>query len=224
MDPTEQPQDMDQARQLMVDCQIRTWDVLDPRVLEVLSTMPRERFVPERYRALAFCEASIPLAQNQIMLPPKLDGRILQAAAVQPGETVLDVGTGSGYLAACLAELGGQVLSVDYHEQFCHQASETWKDLGLANLEARQQDASRLDWTDESYDVITVTGAMPQLHDSFRERLKLGGRLIAILGRSPAMEAVLYTRMDEDDWARDSLFETDVPTLVNAWDPVSFTL
>lgn len=224
MDPSEQPHDLDQARQLMVECQVRAWDVLDPRVLEVMATLPRERFVPERYRALALSEANIPLAHGQLMMAPKVEGRVLQALDCQPGDRVLEVGTGSGYLAACLAELGGEVLSVDYYESFVHGARENWSSLGLGNLEARQQDAARMDWTDERFDVIAVTGSMPELHPSFRQALRVGGRLVAILGEQPVMEAVLIQRVAENDWSRESLFETEIPPLVNAYHPRRFQL
>lgn len=214
--------DNDSARRLMVECQVRTWDVLDPRVLEVMEKLPRERFVPDRYKGLAFSEANIPLDHGQMMMQPKVEGRVLQAVNVQPGERVLDVGTGTGYLAACLARMGGRVLSVDCFEDFIADAEQSWQNLGIEDVRGMTQESATLDWTNDRFDVITVTGSMPQLHDSFRDHLNPGGRLFVVTGRAPVMEAELITRVDEDDWARESLFETNLPPLLNAWDPPRF--
>lgn len=214
--------DNDSARRLMVECQVRTWDVLDPRVLEVMEKLPRERFVPERYKGLAFSEANIPLDHGQMMMQPKVEGRVLQAVNVQPGEQVLDVGTGTGYLAACLARMGGKVRSVDCFDDFVVDAEKSWKNLGIENVRGMAQESASLDWTNDRFDVIVVTGSMPQLHDSFRDHLSVGGRLFVVTGRAPVMEAELITRVDEDDWARESLFETNLPPLLNAWDPPRF--
>lgn len=214
--------DNDSARRLMVECQVRTWDVLDPRVLEVMEKLPRERFVPDRYKGLAFSEANIPLDQGQMMMQPKVEGRVLQAVNVQPGERVLEIGTGTGYLAACLARMGGRVLSVDCFEDYVTEAEKTWKVLDIEGVRGSVQNSAILDWTDEQFDVIVVTGSMPQLHDSFREHLSVGGRLFVVTGKPPVMEAQLITRVDDNDWARESLFETNLPPLIDAWDPPRF--
>ncbi|MEA5446029.1 protein-L-isoaspartate O-methyltransferase [Gammaproteobacteria bacterium AB-CW1] len=213
-----------EARHLMVEHQVRAWEVLDPRVLEVMETVPREDFVPSAYRALAFSEANIPLDHGQIMMQPKVGGRVLQAVNVQPGDRVLEVGTGSGYLAACLGALGGQVLSVDCFEDLVKQAEANWKATDTKKVRGQVQESSTLEWTDERFDVIVVTGSMPSLHNSFREKLTVGGRLFVVTGRAPAMEAQLITRMAEDDWAREHLFETNLPALLNAFDPRVFEL
>jgi protein-L-isoaspartate(D-aspartate) O-methyltransferase len=218
----EQTAKLELAREQMVECQVRPWEVLDARVLDLMATLPRERFVPERYLSLAFSEASIPLGNGQLMMAPKVEGRVLQAVGVKPGEKVLEIGTGSGYLAACLAELGGEVLSVDINEAFVERANAIFTQLGIANARAETRDGSRLDWAETDYDVIVVTGSMPQLHDSFLQRLGPGGRLFVILGREPVMDAVLYTRIDKDDWSKEYLFETEIPPLVNAWNPKRF--
>jgi len=215
-------QDIAHSRMMMVECQVRTWEVLDPRVLDVMTRVPRERFVPDAYQGLAFSEANIPLDHGQMMMQPKVEGRVLQAVNIQDGESVLEVGTGSGYLAACMAELGGRVLSVDCFETFVHGADAIWKELGFKQLRAQQQNAASLEWTNDRYDVIVVTGSMPVLHDSFREQLKVGGRLFVVTGRAPVMEAQLITRVDDDDWSREFLFETNLPPLIDAYEDRRF--
>ncbi|MDQ2069609.1 protein-L-isoaspartate O-methyltransferase family protein [Natronospira bacteriovora] len=212
----------DFARRQMVEAQVRAWDVLDPRVLEVMEKLPREDFVPARYKSLAFSEANIPLDHGQMMMQPKLEGRVLQAVNVQEGERVLEVGTGSGYLAACLARLGGQVMSVDCFADFVDTAEKVWKSLDIKGVRGQVQESSTLDWTDERFDVIVVTGSMPDLHPSFRDRLGVGGRLFVVTGRAPAMEAQLITRVSEDDWSCEYLFETNLPPLIDAWDEHTF--
>ncbi|MCP1728634.1 protein-L-isoaspartate(D-aspartate) O-methyltransferase [Natronospira proteinivora] len=215
-------QDIAHSRMMMVECQVRTWEVLDPRVLEVMTNVPRERFVPDAYKGLAFSEANIPLDHGQMMMQPKVEGRVLQAVNIQPGESVLEVGTGSGYLAACMAELGGQILSVDCFENFVRDAESVWKDLGFKQLRAQQENAASLEWTNERYDVIVVTGSMPDLHDSFRQHLSVGGRLFVVTGKAPVMQAQLMTRVGEDDWSREFLFETNLPPLIDAYEDRQF--
>jgi protein-L-isoaspartate(D-aspartate) O-methyltransferase len=212
----------DQARRQMVDAQVRSWEVLDPRVLSVMETLPREAFVPAPYRALAFSEANIPLDHGQMMMQPKIEGRILQAVDVQENERVLEVGTGSGYLAACLARLGGQVLSVDCFGDFVRGAEKIWRQTGTEGVRGQVEESSTLDWSEEDFDVIVVTASMPELHDSFRTRLAPGGRLFAVIGQAPAMEAQLITRVGAAAWSREYLFETSLPPLINAWDSRPF--
>ncbi|HET7675347.1 MAG TPA: protein-L-isoaspartate O-methyltransferase [Gammaproteobacteria bacterium] len=211
------------ARKMMVERQVRTWDVLDQRITDLLEEMPRDRFVPERFRALAYADAQIPLGDGQIMMAPKVEGRMLQALAVQPGESVLEVGTGSGFIAACLARLGGNVLSCDNRAAFLGGAQKAIAELGLADqVELRHQDSARLDWTEQRFDVICVTGSVPVLDNGFAEHLETGGRLFVVVGQAPVMEAILITRIAAGELARESLFETVLPALDNAPAPSPF--
>lgn len=216
--------DAGQARKIMVERQIRTWDVLDARVLDLLETLPRDRFVPERYRSLAYADTRIPLGDGQVMMAPKVEGRMLQALDVKPGESVLEIGTGSGFIAACLARLGGSVLSCDIREAFLAGARSAVRELGLAEqVELRHQDAARLDWAGRRFDAICVTASVPEIDRGFMDRLEVGGRLFVVAGLAPAMEAVLITRVAEDDWSRESLFETVLPPLDHVAMPSPFT-
>jgi protein-L-isoaspartate(D-aspartate) O-methyltransferase len=208
----------------MIEQQIRPWDVLDYRVLEVLKDIPREAFVPVAHRALAFSDISIPLGHGEYMMPPRLEGRMLQALAIQPGERCLEIGTGSGFVTACLARLGGPVTSVDLHADFTDQARDRLAAQGIGNVELAVRDAAR-GWDGrERFDVIAVTGSLPQLHEGFHESLNIGGRLFLVVGEPPIMEALLVTRISEREWTTESLFETSLPPLVNASAPRAFAL
>jgi protein-L-isoaspartate(D-aspartate) O-methyltransferase len=215
---------VEQARFNMIEQQIRPWDVLDYRVLEVLKDIPREAFVPAAHRALAFSDISIPLGHGEYMMPPRLEGRMLQALAIQPGERCLEIGTGSGFVTACLARLGGPVTSVDLHADFIDQARAKLAAQGIAGVELAVRDAAR-GWDGrERFDVIAVTGSLPQLHEGFHESLNIGGRLFLVVGEPPIMEALLVTRISEREWTTESLFETSLPPLVNASAPRAFAL
>src|SRR5215472_16575500 len=207
--------DMHAARRQMVHQQIRAWDVLDPRVLAVFDALPRDKFVPEAYRNAAYADLEIPLPHGERMLAPKVEGRFLQALDPKPQESVLESGTGSGYFAACLAKLAREVLSVDIHPDFVEAAGKTLKTLGLKNVQLETRDGTRLEWLATRYDVIAVTGSLPAYDPAYEQRLNVGGRLILVVGKSPVMEVLLVTRSAEDAWARDSLFETDLPALKN---------
>jgi len=214
--------DLEYARYKMINQQVRAWEVLSPDVLETLSALPRERFVPDEYLPLAFADTMIPLGDGQVMLAPKIEGRILQALDLSGEENVLEVGTGSGFMTACLARLARQVHSVDIREAFLREAEPKLKAVHQHNISLENRDASRLDWVKDGYDAIAVTGSMPVLEDSFLKALNVGGRLFVTLGRSPVMESLVITRMGEDDWRRESLFETDMPPLDGAYDPPHF--
>lgn len=211
------------ARKVMVERQVRTWDVLDQQVIDLLEDMPRERFVPERHRAFAYADAQIPLGDGQVMMAPKLEGRMLQALAVQSNEAALEIGTGSGFITACLARLGSHVLSCDIRDAFLAGARAALHELRLdEKVEFLNQDASRLNWTEQRFNVICVTGSMPVLDPSFAQHLEFGGRLFVVVGTAPAMEALLITRVAEDEWVRESLFETVLPALDNVRLPSPF--
>jgi protein-L-isoaspartate(D-aspartate) O-methyltransferase len=203
------------ARQQMVDQQIRTWEVLDPRVLDVFATVPREAFVPPEYRELAFADTSIPIGLGQSMLAPKLQGRILQALSVAAGDSVLEVGSGNGYLAACLSLLGSSTRSIDIHPQFTAVARTNLRAVPRASVEFETRDAFAAAPLGE-YDAIAVTGSLPVYDARFERSLRLGGRLFAIVGEAPVMDAILVRRVDTAEWIRESLFETVVEALINA--------
>lgn len=216
--------DFERARETMVEAQVRTWEVLDPAVLDAMRDVAREDFVPQRFHNLAYADSNIPLAHGEVMLQPKVEGRLLQSLELGGGDRVLEVGTGTGYLTALLARLVDSVRSIDIHEDFTAMARDNLKGLNLDNVTLETGDASTLEGMNEQFDAIAVTGSMPELHDSFRKALKIGGRLFVIVGRDPIMEAQLHTRVGENDWAMASLFDTKVPPLVNAWNPQRFTL
>jgi protein-L-isoaspartate(D-aspartate) O-methyltransferase len=203
------------ARQQMVDQQIRTWEVLDPRVLDVFAMVPREAFVPPEYRELAFADTPIPIGLGQSMLAPKIQGRILQALSVATNDSVLEVGSGNGYLAACLSLLGRATRSIDIHPQFTASAQANLRAVPGASVEFETRDAFATAPLGD-YDAIAVTGSLPVYDARFERSLRLGGRLFAIVGEAPVMDAILVRRVDNAEWIRESLFETVVEPLINA--------
>jgi protein-L-isoaspartate(D-aspartate) O-methyltransferase len=203
------------ARQQMVDQQIRTWEVLDPRVLDVLSLVPREAFVPAEYRELAFADAPIPIGLGQSMLAPKLQGRILQALAITATDLVLEVGTGNGYLSACLSLLGASTRSIDIHPQFSAAARANLSAVPQARVDLQTRDAFGSATLGE-FDAIAVTGSLPVYDSRFERALRVGGRLFVIVGEAPVMDAILVRRVDDTEWIRESLFETVIEPLLNA--------
>ncbi|OYY74128.1 MAG: hypothetical protein B7Y40_06055 [Gammaproteobacteria bacterium 28-57-27] len=209
-------QNLEQARFNMIEQQIRPWDVLDFRVLDALRHVHRECFVPNVYRSQAFSDVMLPLSQDQCMMSPVVEGRVLQALSVQEGERVLEIGTGSGFLAACLSQMGGLVTSVEIFTELSERARHVLNEQGYFNVVLETGDASQ-GWSDHhTYDVIAITGAMPVVPDVYRLKLSVGGRLFAVVGQEPAMQAVLVTRETENQWRLDSLFETSLPYLTNA--------
>jgi len=203
------------ARQQMVDQQIRTWEVLDPRVLGALSDVPREAFVPPEYRELAFADAPIPIAFGQSMLAPKVQGRILQALAVGAGDTVLEIGSGTGYLTACLALLGAATHSIDIHPGLTALAQANLRAVPQARVQFETRDAFDAAPLGD-FDVIAVTGSLPVYDPRFERSLKIGGRLFTVVGSAPVMDAVLVRRVDANEWIRETLFETVIQPLINA--------
>lgn len=213
--------DFEQARFNMVEQQIRPWDVLDPTVLDLLSKVRREDFVPQQYRNLAFTDMEIPLGHGETMLSPKLEARLVQDAGVQPTDRVLEVGTGSGYMAALLGQLAQQVYTVDIVAEFVEQAKRRLAQQGIRNVIAEVGDAAR-GWDGHApYDVILITGSMPVLPEAYEQVLAPGGRLIAILGDPPIMTAYRIRRTGEG-FSREGLFETNVKALRNALQPERF--
>jgi protein-L-isoaspartate(D-aspartate) O-methyltransferase len=203
------------ARQQMVDQQIRTWEVLDPRVLEVLAQVPREAFVPKSCRELAFADSELPIGLGQSMLAPKIQGRILQALGVNPTDRTLEIGTGTGYLCACLSLLCASTHSIDIHPDLTAVAAANLRAMPNARVRLETRDAFDAAPLGE-YDVIAMTGSLPVYDARFERRLRAGGRLFAVVGSAPVMEAVLIRRVDDGEWIRESLFETVIDPLVNA--------
>jgi len=214
--------DVERARFNMVEQQIRPWEVLDQRVLDLLLRVRREEFVPARYRALAFADMEIPLGHGETMLAPKIEARMLQELALAPGDRILEVGTGSGYMTALLASLGSHVCSVDIVPEFTQTASAKLTAHGVTNLTLETGDAAR-GWDRHApYDAIMVTGSMPVLPDAFLKSLRPGGRLIAVVGEPPVMEAQLITCVAAGAYSTTGLFETCIAPLRNAVQPERF--
>ncbi len=204
-----------QAREAMVEQQVRPWDVLDVRVLETLSRLPREAFVPDVHRALAYADLELPLGHGQKMMKPVVEGRTLQALAIQPDEEVLEVGTGSGYLSACLGALARDVVSLEIDPELAAAARARLDATGLGS-NVRIETADALHYaTERRFDAVCVTGAVAEVPAQFLQWLRPGGRLFVVRGRSPVMEAVLV-RNDVNAARIDSLFETDLPYLTGA--------
>ena len=212
----------DAARAQMVKQQVRAWDVLDPAVLAVLEETPRERFVPKPYRSLAFADTNIPLADGQVMLTPQVTGRLLQALEISAHDRALVVGTGSGFLTACVARLAYHVTSIDSHADLVAEAGRKLAELEINNCDLLVQDVFEMT-ADEEFDVIAVTGSLPKYDPRFESWLKLGGRLFLIVGEAPIMAATRVRRAGIDEWIRESLFETVVPPLTNAPETERFT-
>ena len=211
------------ARHNMIEQQVRPWDVLDSRVLGVLSAVPRENFVPEARRNLAFADLCIPLGHGEVMMKPVVEGRVLQAVSPQPGDSVLEIGTGSGFLTACLARLAGSVVSVEQHADFADAARARLAAANIANARIETADAVTAFDPGQAFDVIVVTGAVFAVPQHWRGWLKPNGRLFAVVGESPVQRATLYTRSD-DALGEQVLFETDLPYLHHAEPPQRFVL
>ena len=212
----------DQARFAMIEQQVRPWDVLDPRVLDALMQVHREDFVAAAHKQLAFADLPLPLAHGEVMMKPVLEGRMLQALALDPGEEVLEIGTGSGFITACLARLARAVTSVELHADFSESAGQRLAAAGVNNV--RLQVADALHWQPgRQFDAIAVTAAVATIPSLFTDWLKPGGRLFVIRGYSPVQEAVRVVRRD-DGLQIESLFETDVPYLHGAEPVPHFTL
>ena len=214
---------IEQARFNMIEQQVRPWDVLDPKVLELMEGVPREPFVPAGYQALAYADTEIPLGHGTTTLPPKVIGRMLQAADIDPLDIALEVGTGSGYQTALLARGCRQVFSVDINAEISAQARKNLDTLGINNATLEVGDAAHGWDQHRPYDVIIITGSLPVLPETFQKSLNRGGRLVAIVGDAPVMEAILITRTGDNEWSRESLFETNVKPLTNAQQPQRFT-
>ena len=224
--------DIEKVRFNMVEQQIRTWEVLDQDVLDLLSQVKREDFVPAAYRALAFVDMEIPLAHGaqgaarlQTMMAPKLEARIMQELAIQKHEKVLEIGTGSGYLTALLAKRAQQVVSVEIFPEFSQVAGRNLQHAGISNAVLEVGDAALAPpvlMGIQGYDVIVLTGSTPVLPKAFLDALNPGGRLFAVVGDAPVMEAMLYTKTTDGTIAAMEIFETVLTPLINAQQPQRF--
>jgi protein-L-isoaspartate(D-aspartate) O-methyltransferase len=209
------PFDVEKARFNMVEQQIRTWDVLDQTILDLLFTVRREEFVPAAARQLAFADLEIPIGEGQRMWAPRVEARVLQELAIAPREEVLEIGTGSGYFAALLARRAARVTTLEIFRSLHEQARSTLAAHGFGNVDTVLGDGAR-GWGEAHYDVIVLTGSTPVLPERFLGQLRPGGRLFAIVGEAPVMHARLITSGASGTYVARNLFETVVEPLVNA--------
>jgi protein-L-isoaspartate(D-aspartate) O-methyltransferase len=212
---------MEQARFNMIEQQIRPWDVPDSRVLNLLSAVKREQFVPAGRQPLAFMDMEIPLGHGALMWQPKIEARVLHELKLQSGERVLEVGTGSGYLAALLSRLTAHVTSVEIVPELSAQAAHSLTVHKFDNIQLETGDAAN-SWGSAKYDVIVLTGSVPLPPKAYLQQLNMGGRLFAIVGDAPAMQAQIFTRLANDVFENKVLFETNVAPLQNAPQPQRF--
>lgn len=208
------------ARFNMIEQQIRTWEVLDPTVLQLLNDVPRENFVPEEYQGLAFADIEIPIGSaieaGQTMLSPKLEGRILQALNIKKTQTILHIGTGSGYFTALLASLARQVISLEVDSDLIEQAAKNLARNNIKNVTLELADGVFGRPSYEHYDIIVYTASSPVEPIGVRQQLNIGGLMLIVLGQAPAMQATLIQRVSETGFKQDVLFETCLPELINA--------
>jgi protein-L-isoaspartate(D-aspartate) O-methyltransferase len=196
----------------MIEQQIRPWEVLDNQVLSVFDAVNREDFVPDPYKGLAYADCQIPLGNGVSMLPPTVEGRMLQALLIGTDDRVLEVGSGCGFVTACFAHLAQRVTSIDARGDIVDLARGNVANCGLDNVEFAETSLAQVD-DSLTYDVIAVTASLARIPDNLRQALTVGGRMFAIVGQSPVMEALLITRVSESEWTTRSLFETDLPRL-----------
>ena len=210
------------ARFNMIEQQIRTWEVLDQDVLSLLQIVKREDFVPPAYKGMAFVDTQVPLPNGQSMLEPKVEARLLQELAVQRHERVLEVGTGSGYMAALLGHRAQHVTTVEIDAELAGFATGNLKRAWIMNVEVLVADASRPLAVDGPFDVVVLSGSVSEVPRSLLGQLKPGGRLVAIVGQLPVMQAVLTTRGRESGYAHVELFDTVAPRLAGFGEPSRF--
>ena len=213
---------IEQARFNMVEQQIRPWEVLDPDVLELLFEVKRENFVPPEHRGLAFADLEIPLGHGEAMMQPKIEARLLQELALQPHETVYEVGTGSGYLTALLARRARHVTSAEIHADLQARATENLRNAGIANVTLLGGDSAQTPLADSAFDVVVLTGSVPIVPQAFLDRLSAGGRFFAVVGDVPVMEALLIRQPERGAFQQVKIFETVLKPLVNAAQPARF--
>ena len=205
---------IDYARLQMVNQQVRGWNVYDEDVLAMLGQLPREHFVPDEFISLAFADMALPIGHGEFMMTPTIEGRLLQALSLDGDENVLEIGTGSGFMTACLARLAGHVTSLDIYPDFIKRAGRSLEEEGIDNVELIEMDATR-ELPAGRFDAIAVTGSIKTFDPRFVEALDVHGRLFVVVGDAPAMEAKLIERTNEHDWTTVALFETELKPLVH---------
>ena len=213
---------LEQARFNMIEQQIRPWNVLDADVLELLSVVKREDFVPLAHKALAFMDMEIPLGQGQVMLAPRVEARMLQDAAVQKHEKVLEIGAGSGYMAALLAHRAQRVISLEINPELAQMARANLQKAGIHNVEVRQFDGSKGVSPDGPFDVIMLSGSVAEVPQALLAQLKVGGRLIGIVGEEPTMRVNVVTRLSDAEFKTTTPWDTVAPRLLNFPEPSHF--
>ena len=196
----------------MIERQIRPWEVLDSRVLAVINEVDRKDFVQDNYKGLAYADCQIPIGTGATMLPPIIEGRMLQSLLIEDEDNILEVGSGCGYVTACLAKLGRQVLSLDINQEALSLARQNTDHYGLENIEFEATNVFDCKY-DQAFNVIAVGGSVRKVPENLKQALIIGGRLFIIVGQSPVMQALLITRVGSDEWTTQSLFETDLPAL-----------
>ncbi|AGA91104.1 protein-L-isoaspartate carboxylmethyltransferase [Thioflavicoccus mobilis 8321] len=215
---------IDRARFNMVQQQVRPWDVSDDRVLTALAEVPRESFVPDAYRSLAYADIEVPIAAGRVMLAPKIVGRLLQAVQPQPGDKALTIGADNGYLAACLAHLGARVLCLEDDPDLAREAENRLVGVAASGIEVRVEDGLAAPVVGGPFDVIAVTGSVPTDEPvaALQAQLAADGRLFVVVGQAPVMEALLVTRVGTRDFRRQALFETCAVPLAQVPEPDAF--
>lgn len=206
---------IEQARFNMIEQQIRPWDVYDYSVLDLFQSVPREAFVKDQHQGLAFADMELPIWHDQVMMSPKVEARMLQALNITPDDNILEIGTGSGFITACLAKLGKHVTTYEYFQDLSEQAGQRLQRQQIGNVDCLVGDIFSNQITLSSYHAIVITGSIPQDVEVFNKHLHLGGRLFCIVGNSPAMTAKLFTCMPDKCYREQDLFETELPALLS---------
>lgn len=210
------------ASENMLKQQLRTTGVLDDTLLTIVNNTPREQFVPSAFQAVAYADCVIDLGHGQVMLQPKLQAQIIQHLNIQATDSICEIGTGYGYMTALFAQLGKNVCSFEVFLDFTEQAKSNLAALDLTNIEFITDDVNKHLSANMQYDVICCTAGLPLYPEDYKQCLRVGGRLFVIIGNAPSMQALLITRTDENTWSETVLFETVVPTMINAKMPESF--
>jgi len=215
-------QDLEKARYYMIEQQIRPWNVAAEDVLDLLSQVKREDFVQAAHKLLAFADTSLPLPGGQSMLPPRIQARLIQDAAIKPSDKVLEIGTGSGYTAALMARLAQRVISLEINAEVADMARANLHRAGLHNVEVRQADGAQGAAADAPFDVILLGGSVSEVPQALLSQLKVGGRLVAIVGEEPIMHAQVITRTSETNFSSEEKWDDNAPRLLNFPQPPSF--